>query len=351
LSGTLDLLVKGKVIMTNSADDRDLGTIVVVDMAPLFDGSEAGRREVAEALRGALESVGFLILVNHGVPQDLVERAFAEARRFHGQPMAAKHAVLMNEHSNGYMAMSRYNVRTSRVSEDSAKPDLNEAFFIKRERAPDDPLVRDGRRFAGPNEWPEALPGFKETVLEYSGAVDAMTLRLLPALAISLDLPADAFNAAFAESMFTLRLSHYPPAAAHEAGQYGIAPHTDASFMTFLPQTGVPGLQIRVAEDRWVDVPYVPNSYVVNAGDTLQRWTNGRFKSTPHRALPPIGVRRYAVPYFLAPHLDTVIECFPSCQGPDNPPAYPPVAYGDYLANWIDRNYNVDDQADLAEAD
>ena len=57
----------------------------------------------------------------------------------------------LNAHNNGYMAVARYNVRTSRVSENTL-PDMNEAFFVKRKRPADDSLVRAGRRFAGPNE-------------------------------------------------------------------------------------------------------------------------------------------------------------------------------------------------------
>ena len=181
--------------MSDKAAGAEISEIAIVDMGPLSDGDAAGQQAVAAALRHALETAGFLILTNHGIPQDLIKRTFAEAERFHNQPMEAKHALLMNEHSNGYMAMNRYNVRTSRVSESSAKPDRNEAFFLKRERSPDDPLVKAGRRFAGPNEWPDNLPGFKETVLEYTGAVEAMTQRLLPALAVSLDLPQDGFSA------------------------------------------------------------------------------------------------------------------------------------------------------------
>ncbi len=66
-------------------------------------------------------------------------------------------------------------------------------------------------------------------------------------------------------------------------------------------------------------MPYVPNSFVVNSGDMMHRWTNGRYKSTPHRALPPVGRDRYAIPYFFGPHFDTMIDCLPTCQGPDNP--------------------------------
>ena len=327
--------------------DIAIDRVATVDMAPLADESLAGKRIVADALRSVFERVGFFILVNHGVDQALIERTFSEARRFHAQPMAAKMAVMMNAHNNGYMAINRYNVRTSRASDPAALPDRNESFFIKRERQPDDPMLVADRRFAGPNVWPENLPGFRETLLEYTGAVDATARRLLPSLALSLDLPEDTFDAAFAESQFSFRLSHYPPVEEREAGQYGIAPHTDSNFMTFLAQSGVPGLQIRLGEDRWIDVPHVPNSFVVNGGDMLHRWTNERYKSTPHRALPPIGQPRYAIPYFFGPHLDTEIACLPSCQGVDNPPKYPPISYSDYISWWYDSNYNVKDQQDL----
>ena len=328
-----------------------LDRIAVIDLAPLADGSWAGKREVARALRETLARVGFFIIVNHGVSAALIQRTFSEAARFHAQSMAAKRQVLMNKHNNGYMAPGRYNVSTSRASEVGTKPDLNEAFFIKRERTADDPLVQAKRRFAGPNEWPSNLPGFKHNLLAYTDAVDAMARRLLPALALSLELPEDAFDAAFAQSQFSFRLSHYPAVTALEADRYGIAPHTDANFLTFLAQSGIPGLQVRVDDERWLDVPFVPNSFVVNSGDMLHRWTNGHYQSTPHRALSPMGQDRYAIPYFLGPHLDTVIECLPTCHGSGDPPQFPPVSYGDYIVWWYDANYNAKEQADLSETE
>ncbi len=321
-------------------------TIPLIDLAPLRDGIEGARR-LAPLLNRALEDVGFLVIVNHDVPQDLIAETFTQAKRFHDQPMDAKRALRMNTHNNGYMAEGRYNVQTSRVSEKSVKPDANEAFFLKRERPRDDPLVIAERRFAGANQWPENLPGFKETVIEYTDTVDAMTKRLLPALALSLDLDPGYFYAAFAESQFSFRLSHYPPVA-READLYGIAPHTDMNFMTFLPQSGVPGLQIATRPGDWRDVPDVPGSFVVNTGDTLHRWTNGRYRSTPHRALPPLGTHRYAIPFFLGPHLDAVIDCLPTCTDAAHPPRFPPISYSDYMTWWYDANYNAADQDDLA---
>ena len=319
--------------------------IPVIDLEPYLAGRPNALAATAVELGRALHEVGFFVIVNHRVPQALIDATFAEARRFHAQPMEAKLALRMNEHNNGYMSLGRYAVWTSDVNAND-KPDLNEAFFCKRERAADDPLRRSGRRFVGPNLWPEDLPGFRETVLAYTDAMDALTRRLIPVCAAALDLAPHALDAAFAESQFSFRLTHYPPVAA-EPNQFGIAPHTDANFLTFLAQTEVPGLQVRAPSGDWLDVPYVPGSYAVNAGDMMYRWTNGRFKSTPHRALPPAGRHRYAIPFFLGPHLDTVIECLPTCQGPGNPPRFPPITYEAYLTWWYDNNYNASAQQDL----
>jgi isopenicillin N synthase-like dioxygenase len=118
--------------------------------------------------------------------------------------------------------------------------------------------------------------------------------------------------------------------------------------MTFLPQSGVPGLQIATKPDAWQDVPHVPNSFVVNTGDTLHRWTNGRYLSTPHQALPPVDQHRYAIPFFLGPHLDTLIDCLPTCTDVDHPARFPPITYSDYMTWWYDANYKASDQDDLA---
>ena len=320
--------------------------IPVIDLGPYLAGRPAAAAATAAELGRTLQEVGFFVIVNHGIPQALVDDTFEEARRFHAQPMEAKLALRMNEHNNGYMMLGRYAVWTSDVNAND-KPDLNEAFFIKRERGPDDPLVRAGRRFAGPNQWPAALPGFREKVLAYTGAVDALAQKLVPLCAMALDLPADALDGAFRESQFSFRLTHYPPVPA-EANQFGIAPHTDSNFMTFLAQSDIPGLQVRMPDGDWLDVPYLPGSFAVNSGDMMQRWTNHRFKSTPHRALPPVGRPRYAIPYFFGPHLDTEIACLPTCQGPGNPARYPPTTYAAYLAWWYDANYNAASQRDVA---
>ena len=260
--------------------------IPVIDLTDYLAGKPGSLQRTARAIHDALTQVGFLVITGHDVPSALITQTFAEAKRLHELPMPAKLALRLNEHNNGYMAMGRYAVWTSDVNKND-KPDLNEAFFVKRERAPDNPLRLSGRRFTGPNVWPDEadLPDFRQHVLHYIDAMERFTNRLLPAVAVSLDLDPGFFLPHFVDSQFNLRLSHYPPAAA-EANQFGIAPHTDANFMTFLAQSDVPGLQVRLPSGEWVDVPYIPGSFAVNAGDTLHRWSNGRipFDAAPRRA-------------------------------------------------------------------
>ena len=172
---------------SGSAPRQAEATIPVIDFGPCFAGRPGALAATAAEFRAALEGVGFLVMVNHGVPQGLIDRMFAEARRFHDQPLDRKMALRMNEHNNGYMSMGRYTVWTSEVNAND-KPDLNEAFFCRRERAADDPLFASGRRFVGPNLWPADLPGFRENVLAYTDAMDALGRRVLPLCAIALDL-------------------------------------------------------------------------------------------------------------------------------------------------------------------
>ncbi len=322
--------------------------IPVIDLQEYLRGQSGSLQRTAREIHDALTQVGFFIITGHGVPPESIAGIFEEAKRFHDQPMDAKVALKLNEHNNGYMSLGRYAVWTSDVN-DNDKPDLNEAFFMKRERAPEHPMRAINRRFAGVNQWPTeaALPGFRESVLAYYRLMDDFTNRLLPAVAVSLDLDPGFFLPSFVDSQSNLRLSHYPPVPA-ETNQFGIAPHTDANFMTFLPQSEVAGLQVRMPDKQWLDVPLVPGSFAVNSGDTLRRWSNARFKSTPHRALPPVGRHRYAVPFFMAPHLDARIDCLPTCTSPDNAPRWEPISYEGWITKWTDANYDPKVQRDIA---
>jgi isopenicillin N synthase-like dioxygenase len=244
----------------------------------------------------------------------------------------------MTRHNTGYVPLGGGVSKASSIAT-VKKPNLNAAFFMKRDRPPEHPDVLNGVLFRGLNQWPEGLPGFRDKLREYFGVMEALCHRLLPLYAWALDLPGGFFDEPFREAQITLRLSHYPPVA-HEDEQFGLAPHTDSGFMTLLPDNEVEGLSIRPPGGDWLDVPRVPGSFLVNSGDTLKRWTNDRFLSTQHRVRVASRRDRYAIPFFFDPRTDYVIECLSTCQGPDNPPRYAPITYEKYLAWFMGRNYH-----------
>ena len=322
-------------------------TIPVLDLAPLLR-QEPG---AITALRHAFEHVGFYFVVNHGILQSLIDATFDAARQFHAMGLDHKLALRMNKDNVGYMPFKGSTTRHSTLNANN-QPNLVEAYFTKRElpidhpdrksglpfRGPN-PDGRSGLAFRGPNQWPDALPGFKDTVLAYHGQMERLGLSLLPLYAVALDLPPDHFAAAFRQPMFTLRMSHYPRQDVVEENEFGLAPHTDTSFMTMLAQNDIPGLSIRLPNGRWLDAPALPGSILVNGGDLLRRWTNERFLATPHRVINRSGQERYAIPFFMDCDYDWKMECLPTCRDAEHPALHQPITYPEYMTWFRNLNY------------
>ncbi len=312
--------------------------IPVLDLGPYLRGEAGALERLGGELRHALENVGFYFIVNHGVDAALIARTFDAARRFHALPLEDKLALKLNEHIRGYQPMKGAVTRHSAVSTNNL-PNVNEAFFLGAEIPDDHPDVLAGKPFRGHNQWPGQLPGFREDVLAYTDAATALGKALLPLYAYALELDVDFFLEGFKEPSFTFRMSHYPQTDVLQDNEFGLAPHSDTSFMTLLPENEVPGLSIRLPNGRWIDAPVLKGSYLVNGGDMLRRYTNDRFLATPHKVINRSGVERYAIPFFMDCSYDFVMSCLPTCTGPGNPPKYEPFTYADYRAFYRAANF------------
>jgi isopenicillin N synthase-like dioxygenase len=312
--------------------------IPVIDLGRYRGGEPGALAAAAQELRHALEDVGFAFITGHGVPASLIAETFEAARRFHAQPEAAKQALRINEQNIGYLPFRSSVTRHSKLNSNN-KPNLVEAFFIKRELPPGHPDDGPAQPFRGANRWPDGLPGFRETALAYCEAMEALGKSLLPLYAVALGLAADWFDRAFRDPTYLLRLAHYPPREQLEENEFGLAPHSDASFMTLLAQNDIPGLSIRLPNGRWLEAPSMPGSILVNGGDLLRRWTNERFLATPHRVVNRSGKDRYAIPFFMDCSYDWRMECLPTCTGPGNPAKYPPISYPEYMTWFRNQNY------------
>lgn len=117
---------------------------------------------------------------------------------------------------------------------------------------------------------------------------------------------------------------------------------TDYGFLTLVAQDDVGGLEVQDKDGGWIPAPPIPNTFVLNVADILQRWSGGRFVSTPHRVRNLSAVQRYSQPYFFDPSVHTVVAPLPLTSSPssDTAVSFEPVRYGDYLMERLDKNYS-----------
>jgi isopenicillin N synthase-like dioxygenase len=315
-------------------------TIPVIDLGPFLAGEPGALDRTAQELRSALTEIGFYYIVNHGVPTELVRGAYAEAARFHAQPVEKKMQVRIDRHNVGYLPMKGDTLRTS-VVQAVTKANFNEALFIARDLPADHPDVQADRRFRSANLWPAGLPGFRETISTYCETLERLVQKLVRLYARALDLPASYFDVPFRDMQYKLRATHYPPQEVTADDEFGIAPHTDTSFLTLLAPNDVSGLSIRLQNGEWLDAPAIPDAFVVNGGQMLVRWTNDHFLATPHRAINRTGGERYALAFFCDSNIDWPVAAVPTTVGPDKPPKYPTTWYTDYMALYQKRTYDL----------
>ena len=101
--------------------------IPVIDYGPYFAGEPGALERLAEQVRYACENVGFLYVLNHGVPQEIIDRGFAASRRFHALPLEEKLNLRLNQNNIGYMPMNASVQAASQVHK-ATKPNQNESF-------------------------------------------------------------------------------------------------------------------------------------------------------------------------------------------------------------------------------
>jgi len=310
--------------------------IPTLDLGPYLAGSTGARESLALELRRVQENIGFYVVVNHGVPQAPIERGYAALREFFALPLEEKLKLKIDERSVGYVPIRSTVYVTSKINKNTKK-DLNETITIARERPADDPDIQQGLRFVGPNQWPEGLVGFRGAMIGYQQALSVLGYAMLPLYALALDLPSDYFDPFFTRPTWWTRNAYYP-AVEPEDNQFGISPHSDHGFITLLPMSEVPGLEILSPQGEWMSAAPVRDGIIVNTGEFLNRWSNDRFLATPHRVVPPER-GRYSMAMFFNPNPETLAVPLESCVSSEHPAAFEPVTLIDYMCRYIDRNY------------
>ncbi len=317
--------------------------VPLIDISKYRSSDPNERAAVVDSVSTACREIGFLLVTGTQVPTDVEAATVRECQHFFTLPLADKIAVSRPDpsHIRGYSGVGTEAL--SQLEKDQAPPDLKEVFDVGPFDLPTDTdyysPAKAGASFA-PNVWPKNLPALQSAMSAYFLAMEDLSEELARIFASALNLSDDYFIPKIDRHISILRANFYarqlePPLPNQLRG----GGHTDYTAFTILWQQEVPGggLQIRDKRGEWVDVPVIPGSFVVNIGDSLARWTNDLWVSTMHRVVnPPPEIAhetdRLSLVYFFQPNYDAIIECIETCQGPDNPAKYAPIANGDYLA-------------------
>jgi isopenicillin N synthase-like dioxygenase len=306
----------------------DLAEIPRIDFAPFLSGDEADRRRVADEIGVACRQIGFFYLTGHGVPDALRQAAFNQSAAFFHKPIAERaRSAATPEWYRGWIPMPP----PAPLSRSSR---LFEQYRIQLEYEAEDE-ARYNHIFYRPNRWPEDLPAFGETCAAYLRAMLDLSRALLRAFALGLGLPEDRFDGYFDKPLCQLSLLYYiplPPDA--DVDVSNTVSHTDEGPLTILAQDRIGGLEVKRRDGAWIAAPPVDGAYVINIGDMMMWWSNGRYLSNYHRVKNRAGVERFSIPFFLNPDRDVVVEPLPEFLEDGEAPAYAPVKVGDHLARF-----------------
>ena len=315
--------------MNMSASHASIHMIPTLDIGRFTHPSSAADREafVAE-LGAAYREWGFAGIRGHGIDQGLIDGAYDVFKRFFALPEETKRKY----HVPGIGGARGYTPFMVETAKDSRYPDLKEFWHVGREIARDSQYAAD----MPPNQWPDEVPGFRETAYRLYTTLDALGSQVLSALALHIGLPESWFadKTDFGNSI--LRPIHYPPITSAEVPNVRAGAHEDINLITLLVGASAAGLEVLSRKGEWVPFTADADTIVVNIGDMLQRYTNHVYPSTTHRVVNPPGDAarqpRYSTPFFLHPNPDFMIEVLPSCVSADNPSRYPePITAQGYL--------------------
>jgi len=281
----------------------------------------------AQEIGESFVDYGFAIVRDHGIPQQLIDRAEAKAKEFFALPEAVKRSYLIAG-GGGARGYTAFGVETAKGA---AAHDLKEFWHVGRELEP-------GHKFRdvmADNIWPAEIPSFKQTFLALYAAFDEAGVKVLRAVARFLKVDEEYFTDTVRDGNSVLRLLHYPPVDKPTGNHIRAGAHEDINTITLLLGAEEAGLELKTQDGRWLAVSPKPGELVVNIGDMLQRLTNGRLRSTSHRVVNPAPDRaskaRYSMPFFLHFRPDFVIEALPGTVPAGEEPKWPPISSHEYL--------------------
>ncbi|MFP5488091.1 MAG: isopenicillin N synthase family dioxygenase [Acidimicrobiia bacterium] len=297
--------------------DRSGGpsALPLIDVGALLDpgADDSAVDAVAREIDAACRSLGFFRITGHGISLDRFGALDAASRQFFALPDEAKAEVAMPLAGSAWRGW--FPVRGEITS---GRPDRKEGLYVGVEHPPDHPRVAARTPLHGANLFPPGPLG--PLVRAWVDDMAALATAVMGGIAVGLGLPRSWFAEHLtAEPTALFRIFHYPAMPDNaDSEEWGVGEHTDYGLLTLLAQDDAGGLQVRTPAGAWLDVPAEPGVLVCNIGDMLDKLTEGRYRSTPHRVRNASGHGRLSFPFFFDPSWDAVVTPLPLG---DTPPA------------------------------
>jgi isopenicillin N synthase-like dioxygenase len=311
--------------------------VPTIDISPFLGGDESRGAQVVAAVDDAARTVGFMQIVGHGIPQEILDAFTAATDAFFALDLETKNGYRCPPGINrGYTPPKTESLANSLGLVSAA--DLFEAINIGSEAGAYPHLDLPEEHYPS-NVFPSEVGEFETATTAWFSQAGQVARTMTRIFALALQLPANYFESFTDHSVDVLRMINYrlpSPDVELEPDQVGMGAHTDYGIVTVLWADQVPGLEILGTEGEWHPVQPADGALLVNLGDALARWTNDRWISTMHRvAAPRVAgtlVHRRSAAFFHDGNVDAVISCLPSCVDADNPARYEAVTVGEHLA-------------------
>lgn len=301
--------------------------VPIIDFTGFDSPDPKVRKEVTNQICTAMSDVGFMALTNLPIKPDLITQTFSTAQTFFAQSseQKAKSGYHSAEENFGYQG-----VGVESLDPASGKVDQKETFTLRN--AP--------RQASDDTRWPDE--NFRQKISEFYGQALNAAYAIQRLLAEQFELDEDFFVNLHQGENVTLRLLHYPevPEQPIDNDAIGAGAHTDYGMLTLLFQSGVSGLEVQTDAGDWQTVEPNPNAVVINTGDLMERWTNGKFRSTPHRVRQiPGNPERFSIALFVDPDSAAPIEVLETCLADGESPQFPMITAGDYITGRIEASH------------
>lgn len=326
---------------------RAFTEVPIIDIGPLVypDPDPDELKHTVAAIGVACRDVGFFYVRNHGIPEAERAEMLAETKRFFDLPLEEKMKLRMGG------ASSQFRGYVPLLGEVTAeKRDYHECIDLQPLSGRDAETIARAKAARGdrhplddPGQWPEALPSFRTVMMRSWDALYRLGGQIAEGMAMSLGLDRNYFAPFAGDELSDLRLSHYPPFTRTDDVadvESGMGAHVDYGFLAIVQQDTVGGLEAQNAHGDWIDAPHIPETFLVNIGLMMQRWTNDQYRATWHRVRFPGGADRYSMPFFFEPGFHAVIEPLSVCCSPDDPPRYEPLQFGTWVVERFSTAYD-----------